>query len=163
MSFRTVAATVLASTLFIAPVSANEPAAASAATPATIAPSTTTNAAVPAPAAAPTLVTHESTVRRPALLPALYASFTFLQAFDGYSTAAALHRGGQEANPMMRGVVSNPALFWSVKTAATITPMLAAERLWKTNKVGAIAVMVAGNGVMAAVAAHNASVLRGMR
>jgi hypothetical protein len=42
--------------------------------------------------------------------------------------------------------------------------MLIAERLWKhNNKAGAIAVMLATNGMMATVAARNASVLRQLK
>ena len=100
---------------------------------------------------------------RPAALPSLCVSFAALQAFDIYSTTQALSRGAHEANPMMRGVVGNPALFWTVKAAATVAPLLAAERLWKTNKAASIAVMMVGNGVMAAVAAHNANILRQYR
>jgi hypothetical protein len=105
----------------------------------------------------------ESRISRPALLSALYASYAALQGYDAYSTTQALAGGGHEANPMMKGLVGNPALFWTVKAMATVAPMVAAERLWKTNKVGAIAVMAAGNGVMAIVAAHNASVLNRQR
>jgi Domain of unknown function (DUF5658) len=100
---------------------------------------------------------------RPMALAPLYASFASLQAFDVYSTQRALSNGAHEANPMMKTVVGNPAVFWTVKAAATVAPMMAAERLWKTNRVAAIAVMVASNGVMAAVAAHNASVIKQLR
>jgi hypothetical protein len=71
--------------------------------------------------------------------------------------------GAKEANPMMESVVTKPAVFWSVKAAMAIAPALAAERLWKTNKVGAIAVMAISNGMMAVVAAHNAKVLNRVR
>jgi len=101
--------------------------------------------------------------RRPMALPALYASLASLQVYDVYSTTRALANGAHEANPMMKNIVGNPALFWSVKAAATIAPMMAAERLWKKNKMAAVAMMVATNGVMAAVAAHNASVLGRVR
>jgi hypothetical protein len=101
--------------------------------------------------------------RRPAALPGLYASFAALQMFDVYSTQRAISAGANEVNPMMKNVVGNRAAFWTVKAAATVAPMLAAEKLWKRNKLAAIAVMAASNGVMAAVAAHNASVLKSQR
>jgi hypothetical protein len=101
--------------------------------------------------------------RRPAALPGLYASLAALQMFDGYSTHRALAAGGREANPLMKNAVGSRAAFWTIKAAMTVGPMLAAERLWKTNKVGAIAMMVATNGVMAAVAAHNAGVVKNQR
>ena len=101
--------------------------------------------------------------RRPRALNGLYASFAALQMFDVYSTRRAIAGGAQEANPAMKSAVGNPAMFWTVKAAATVAPMLAAERLWKKNKVAAIAVMAVSNGVMAAVAAHNASVMKSQR
>ena len=101
--------------------------------------------------------------RRPGALPGLYASFAALQVFDVYSTRRALAGGAYEANPMMKGVVGSPAMFWTVKLASTAAPMLAAEQLWKTNRIAAIALMVASNGVMAAVAAHNVNVIKQMR
>ena len=103
------------------------------------------------------------TGRRPSVLPALYVSLAALQAFDGYSTTAGLSRGAQEANPMMRGVVGNSAAFWAVKVGSTAASIWIAERIWKTNRVGAIVTMVAVNGMMASVAARNASVLKAVR
>ena len=101
--------------------------------------------------------------RRPSVLPVLYVSLAALQGFDAYSTTAALARGAQEANPMMRGVAGNSAAFWAVKAASTAGSIWAAERLWKTNRVGAIVTMVVVNGVAASVAARNASVLKALR
>jgi len=100
---------------------------------------------------------------RPAALPALYASYAALQAFDVYSTRQALGRGAREANPLMEGVVGNADAFVAVKTAVAVSTIVAAERLWKTNKAAAIAVMVASNGVAAVVAARNARTLGQLR
>jgi len=100
---------------------------------------------------------------RPAALPAFYASLAALQLFDGYSTTRALAGGAHEANPVMEFVVNKPVAFWSVKAAMAVGPALAAERMWKSNKAGAIALMVVSNGMMAAVAAHNAKVLNRVR
>ena len=102
-------------------------------------------------------------VARPALLPALYASYAALQAYDVYSTRQALGRGAREANPLMQGVVGNTGAFIAVKASLGIATIIAAERLWKTNKVAAIAVMVASNGVSAIVAARNARTLQQLR
>jgi hypothetical protein len=101
--------------------------------------------------------------RRPSLLPGLYASFAALQMFDIYSTQRAIAGGAHEANPMMKTMVGNQATFYAVKAASTVAPMLAAERLWKKNRMAAIAVMAASNGIMAVVATHNASVLKNQR
>jgi hypothetical protein len=100
---------------------------------------------------------------RPAALPAFYASLAALQLFDGYSTTRALSGGAKEANPVMEFVVGKPAVFWSVKAAMAVAPAMAAERMWKRNKAGAIALMVVSNGMMAVVAAHNAKVLSRVR
>lgn len=103
-------------------------------------------------------------VRRPLLLPALYAGSAVLQGYDAYSTMSALKRGGVEANPLMRSVVKSPVAFVAVKASVTAASIMAAERLWKNNhRVGAVALMLVSNGVMGMVAAHNASVLHKMR
>ena len=102
-------------------------------------------------------------VRRPAVLPALYASYAALQAYDVFSTKQGLARGAREANPLMDGVVGHTSTFVALKVTAAVGTMVMAERLWKTNKVGAIAVMAASNGVAAVVAARNARTLRQLR
>jgi hypothetical protein len=93
------------------------------------------------------------------MLPALYASYTALQAYDIYSTRQALSRGAVEANPLMQGVAGNTGAMIAVKAAVAAGTIVAAERLWKTNKPAAIAIMVASNGVAAMVAARNARTL----
>jgi hypothetical protein len=99
--------------------------------------------------------------RRGSLLPALYVSLAGLNAFDAYSTSKGLGRGAAEANPLMRTVAGNPTMVWVVKAGVTGASVAMAERLWRKNKrAQAVAVMVISNGMMAAVAARNASVLR---
>ena len=122
-------------------------------------------AATPAAAVYPTLTAEEwvAANRRPAALPALDAGFAALQILDIWSTRRAISRGAIEANPVMKRMAGNPAAFWTVKVAATVGPMLVAERLWRRNRVAAITLMAASNGVLAAVAAHNASVLKRQR
>ena len=98
--------------------------------------------------------------KRPAMLPVLYASLAGLQAYDVYSTHQALALGAREANPLMAGVAGSTTGMVVVKTVSTATTIVLAERLWRKNKVAAILTMVAANGVMAAVAAHNARVVQ---
>ena len=101
---------------------------------------------------------------RPAVLPALYASYAALQAYDIYSTREALGRGAREANPLMQGVAGNTMAMTAVKASVAVGTIMAAERLWKkNNKAAAIAVLVASNGVAAIVAARNARTLRQLR
>ncbi len=119
------------------------------------------NVAAATPIAVPARVNQ--LLSRPAALPALYASYAALQAFDVYSTRQALGRGAREANPLMQGVVGNTTAFVAMKAGVGVATIMAAERLWKTNKAAAIAVMVASNGVSAIVAARNARTLRQLR
>ena len=53
---------------------------------------------------------------------------------------------------------------WAVKGGVAFASIYVAERLWRTHHRGeAIAVMAVSSGVMAAVAANNAAILRGQR
>ena len=108
-------------------------------------------------------LTLPSAFERPAVLPALYASLAGLQMYDGYSTMRGRSLGAREANPMMNWMTGSPARFWTVKAATTAASIVIAERMWKRNKVGAIVTMFVANSVSAAVAAHNASVLKQIR
>ena len=102
--------------------------------------------------------------RRPSILTALYGGSAALQAFDAFSTLKALKGGAVEANPLMKGVVGNPGAFIAIKATVTGASILAAEQMWRNNhRVAAIVMMAASNGIMAVVAAHNASVLNGQR
>jgi hypothetical protein len=98
--------------------------------------------------------------RRPLALPSLYAGSVFLQSYDAYSTLSALRNGGTEANPLMTGITKSPVAFIGLKAGVTMMSIMAAERMWKdNNRVRAVLTMVATNGFMAAVAAHNTAVL----
>ena len=102
--------------------------------------------------------------RRPLTLPALYVGSALLQGYDAYSTLTVLKHGGVEANPMMKGVTKSPVAFIGLKAGVTAMSIMAAERMWKNNnRLGAVLTMVATNGVMAYVAAHNARVLAQVR
>ena len=99
--------------------------------------------------------------KRPLILPVLYASFAGLQAYDVYSTRVGVARGAAELNPLVAPAAGDTTAMVMMKAASTVTTIAVAERLWHSNKAAAIVVMVAANGVMAAVAAHNARVLAG--
>ena len=98
--------------------------------------------------------------RRPSALMPLYVSFGTLQVLDGHSTVRALRRGAVEANPLMRGIVGNPAGLFAVKTAGTAGVIYAGEKLWKRNKAAAVIFMVATNSAMAWVVQHNYRIVR---
>jgi hypothetical protein len=61
--------------------------------------------------------------------------------------------GAREANPLMRAGGSTGAI--AVKAAAGAATVFFAERAWKKNRVGAMVLMTALNGMTAAVVAHN--------
>jgi len=112
----------------------------------------------------PTLVVEPPRGARPPILPVLYASFVGLEVYDGYSTSRGLAAGATEANALVRWAADNPTAFWAVKGGAAVASIYIAERLWTHHhRAQAIAMMVASNVLMAAVAAGNQSVLRGQR
>jgi hypothetical protein len=105
-----------------------------------------------------------SAADRGPVLPALYVSLVGLQAYDGYSTSRGLGNGASEANPALRTLANNPGALWAVKGGTTVVSIYVAERLWRRHHRGqAIALMVASNGIMAAVAANNASIVGARR
>ncbi len=151
------------------PAAAQEQLASAALTPTGLVPrATSASALFPAPPAAaqiaaPGIGRVEATIdapdfsrlRRPALLPALYATTVALQALDAHSTMTALDRGAREANPLMKGVAGHSGAMLAVKAGAAAGTIYFAEKLWRRNRVAAVALMVAVNGVTAAVVAHN--------
>jgi Domain of unknown function (DUF5658) len=114
--------------------------------------------------AAINLATQFKTARRPTLLPSLYAGTAFLQGYDAYSTLTAIKSGATEANPLMKGITASPVAFVALKAGVAVASIMSAERMWKGNhRTAAVLMMVVSNGMMAAVAAHNASVLGRVR
>jgi hypothetical protein len=105
----------------------------------------------------------DAATRGPAL-PALYTSLIGLQVYDGYSTSRGLKQGAVESNTFMGRLASHPGALWAAKGGAAFISIYTAERLWRQHRRGqAIALMVVSNGIMAAVAASNASVLRSQK
>lgn len=101
---------------------------------------------------------------RGSMLPVLYGTLAGLQAYDGWSTVRATRLGATEANPVVGGMASNAGAMWAVKAGATTASIYAAEGLWRRHRrVEAIVTMVAVNGMMVAVAVHNASVMRALK
>jgi hypothetical protein len=103
----------------------------------------------------PMAATYQPELKRPALLPALYASLVAVQAWDLYSTRVALKAGAHEANAMAAPFASNTGSMLGLKLATTAGTILCVERLWKNNRVGAVVVMTVINGTTAAIAMHN--------
>ncbi len=101
------------------------------------------------------LANYAPVVKRPAALPALYVTLGVMQAMDIYSTSAALKAGAKEANPTAAPFAGNAGSMIGLKAATMAGTIFFAERMWKTNKVGAIVMMAAINGATAAVSMHN--------
>jgi hypothetical protein len=98
------------------------------------------------------------------MLPALYVGLIGLQAYDGYSTSRGLRDGASEANTVLGTLAYHPGALWAVKAGTAFVSIYAAERLWRKDRRGqAIALMILSNGIMAAVAASNASIVRAQR
>lgn len=94
-------------------------------------------------------------MERPAILPALYVALGAMQAWDVYSTRAAIGAGAREANATAAPFSGNAGSLLGLKAATTAGTIFFAERMWKKNKVGAIVMLVAINGATAAVSMHN--------
>ncbi len=106
-------------------------------------------------------VSEEAPATRGAALPLLYAGLIGLQAYDGFSTSRGLQNGAVESNALMASVVKHPVSLWGAKAGTAFASIYIAERLWKQHRRGAaIAMMVASNAMMAAVASNNAKILR---
>jgi len=105
---------------------------------------------------------HASTAR--AALVGLAAGAASLHAYDVYTTLTGLNGGAVEANPAMRAVARRPAALVAVKAGVAASSILASAHLWKRHhRKAAVILLGVTNGAMAAVAVHNASVLRSMR
>src|SRR5262245_48979569 len=125
-------------------------------------------AAITTAASVPQRVDFESAMtvaerapRRPIVLPGLYAGYITLQALDTSYTLRTVPSLAREVNPLLKHVTKYPPAFVALKAGLTVGAILNAERLWKDDhRVAAIVWMVASNGLMAAVVARNASVLR---
>lgn len=98
---------------------------------------------------------HAPQVERPAMLPALYASLGAMQAWDIYTTRAAVNAGAREGNVAAKPFAGHAGAMLGLKAATTAGTIYFAERMWKKNKVGAIVMLAAVNGATAAVALRN--------
>lgn len=98
------------------------------------------------------LLTTSRRDARPKALNGLYGSLVAVHVLDLVSTRAAMSRGAAETNPAMRGGLGQQI---GIKAAMTLGSVVVAEKLWKKNKVAAIATLVATNSALALISAHN--------
>jgi hypothetical protein len=133
-------------------------------TVAALTPSIAVAATAAAETAAVGMAVEAPPARRPASLFALYGGFAALQAYDAYSTLAAVKAGGVELNPVLRGVAKKPAAMIALKSAVTVASIAAADRLWKKGrKKHAVVMLAATSAAMTVVAINNHSVLSKLR
>jgi hypothetical protein len=98
---------------------------------------------------------------RPSALMPLYVSLAALQITDGVATTWGVNHGRVESNPAFQPFANNPPALWAVKAGTTAGAIYLTEHLWRHGHKGeAIATMVVSNGILVAVTARNASVLR---
>jgi hypothetical protein len=109
---------------------------------------------VTAPVAAPQSL-PATPQRRPAALPPLYIMFASLQVLDTDSTRDAISRGYDESNPVLKNVAGNDAGMILVKVGATAATIFAVEKLWRRNRVAAVATMIAVNTGYTVIVASN--------
>jgi hypothetical protein len=93
--------------------------------------------------------------QRPKPLVPLYLSFAALQVLDAHSTIRALDRGYVEANPLVAGSSRNRGTLVAMKAAVTASVIVGTERLWRHNRIAAIAAIAAVNGAYAVIVSHN--------
>jgi hypothetical protein len=91
--------------------------------------------------------------QRPAALVPLYLSQLTLHGLDVHSTKEALERGHREANPYFKDATNNEMI--AAKAAVSVGTMWLSEKLWKKNRVAAVAVMATVNVALGAVVANN--------
>ena len=89
---------------------------------------------------------------------AVYASTVMMHILDIDSTTKALKRGAVEANPLMRGVVSNRTAFIATKAAIATASLYATHRMAKSNKLGAILASTAINSAYLIIVKNNYSI-----
>jgi hypothetical protein len=116
--------------------------------------------AAPAARDRPPVVARSRVRIQQAILASLYATHITLQAVDIQTTTRGLRRGAAEANPLLRGVAGYPAVLATIKTGANAAVVVIAEKMWKKNRIAAIAFMTAVNSVMACVVRHNHNILK---
>ena len=85
----------------------------------------------------------------------MYVAYGLMQIADVHSTVRGIHAGGREANKVLAPIAHRPALLVPVKAAAFVGTVYLVERLRKTNRVAAVALMIGLNSAYAVIVAHN--------
>ena len=97
----------------------------------------------------------------PSTLVSLGLSFAAFQALDAHSTLNAAASGnGRELNPVVAGLLHQPAALVAFKGATTAGIVYLSHELAKRNRTAAILMMVGMNSAYGYVAWHNYSIAR---
>lgn len=95
--------------------------------------------------------------RPPPLVP-LYATFATLQIADAITTIKALkHPGVRETNPFVKPFANNVPAMVLLKSASTAVTVVAVEKLWRKNRVAAVATMIGINAAYGVIVSRNAA------
>jgi hypothetical protein len=95
---------------------------------------------------------------RPRSLAPLYGTFAALQAADAITTIKALQNPQRrEANPLIRPFARSVPAMLVLKGASTAVTVVAVEKLWRKNRVAAVATMVSINVGYAILVSRNAA------
>ena len=95
---------------------------------------------------------------RPQSLAPLYVTFAALQAADAITTIKALENPGlREANPLVRPFARSVPGMVILKGASTTVTVMAVEKLWRKNRVAAVATMVGINVAYGIIVSRNAA------
>lgn len=96
-------------------------------------------------------------------LGSLYVSTAVLQGLDVHSTLRGMRDGASEANPVMKGLVKNPATFIAMKAGVAAGTIMATRSIAKKNRVTAMLTLAAINAAYGAIVHHNYQVSRRLR
>jgi len=93
------------------------------------------------------------------LFTVLAASYMGLSALDVVTTEHAIQTGrGQEANPLMAGLVRSPYAFALTKMAVATSTVLLMRRMSRKHRVAAIGFLIAADVGLGLVVTHNARI-----
>lgn len=102
-------------------------------------------------------------LKRPRPLVSLYVSFAALQGLNAHSALPSLRGTAQEVNPVVATYGSTPVKMLAIKAGMTAGTIYLCEKLWRKNRVAALAVMIGLNSALAVATAHNYRVPNGAR
>jgi len=101
------------------------------------------------------LVTTSVVGQRRVAYRSLEATYVALNAADVVTTYRAINRGGYEENPLLRPIISRPAVFIPVKGLMTLGSLALLRRIGRDSPKAALVYLSILNIGMGAVVYHN--------